>query len=109
MCSTCSLWQLVLPEYLTHIVETFVFLVAGEWFTVLLNAPLLAYNINRYVWEAPCPVKVSEQVKELHPTMQMGATDSKDPSSPSIRTLPLLQAPDMRGGPRNWQRWPPKR
>ncbi|KAF0311249.1 Protein cornichon [Amphibalanus amphitrite] len=43
-----SLNPLVLPEYFIHLVFNFVFLVAGEWFTVILNVPLIAYNINRY-------------------------------------------------------------
>ena len=42
-----TLFQLVLPEYFVHIVFNFVFIIAGEWFTVLLNVPLIAYNINR--------------------------------------------------------------
>lgn len=43
-----SLNPLVLIEYGIHIGINVVFLLAGEWFTVLLNVPLIAYNINRY-------------------------------------------------------------
>jgi len=43
-----SLNPLVLPEYFIHIVFNFMFLLAGEWLTLLLNVPLIAYNINRY-------------------------------------------------------------
>ena len=42
-----NLFQLVLPEYLIHIVFNFIFMLAGEWFSVILNVPLIAYNINR--------------------------------------------------------------
>jgi len=44
-----SLNPLVLPEYFIHGGFTFLFLCVGELFTVLLNAPLVAYHINRYM------------------------------------------------------------
>lgn len=43
-----SLNPLVLPEYLLHIFFNILFLVAGEWFSLFLNIPLIAYHINRY-------------------------------------------------------------
>ncbi|KAG1654510.1 Protein cornichon 1 [Nymphon striatum] len=43
-----SLNPLVLPEYLLHLFFTVMFLFAGEWLTFILNAPLVAYNVNRY-------------------------------------------------------------
>ncbi|CAM1297219.1 CNIH1 (predicted) [Pycnogonum litorale] len=43
-----SLNPLVLPEYVLHSCYTVLFLFAGEWITVILNLPMLAYNINRY-------------------------------------------------------------
>ena len=42
-----SLNPLVLPEYLLHILINILFLFAGEWFSILLNAPLIAYNVHR--------------------------------------------------------------
>ena len=44
-----SLNPLVLPEYILHISFNILFLFAGEWFTLLLNIPLIAYHINRYL------------------------------------------------------------
>lgn len=44
-----SLNPLVLPEYFMHVVFCVLFLGAGEWVTVLLNAPLIAYHANRYM------------------------------------------------------------
>ncbi|CAG7834995.1 unnamed protein product [Allacma fusca] len=43
-----SLNPLVLPEYGIHAFFNILFLISGEWFSLLLNAPLLAYHINRY-------------------------------------------------------------
>ena len=37
----------VLPEYILHILFNFLFLLAGEWFSIALNAPLIAYHIHR--------------------------------------------------------------
>lgn len=44
-----SLNPLVLPEYFIHILFTFLFITAMEWFTVLLNIPLIIYHIRRYI------------------------------------------------------------
>lgn len=44
-----SLNPLVLPEYFIHILFNLLFLFAGEWFSLLLNAPLIAYHVYR--WE----------------------------------------------------------
>jgi len=38
----------VLPEYLLHGLCVFLFLLATEWLSVVINAPLVAYHINRY-------------------------------------------------------------
>ncbi|CAN7995710.1 unnamed protein product [Ixodes hexagonus] len=43
-----SLNPLVLPEYLIHTLYNVLFLCSGEFFTLLLNVPLMAYHINRY-------------------------------------------------------------
>ena len=43
------LLQLVLPEYLLHGLCVFLFLLAAEWLSVIINAPLVAYHVNRYV------------------------------------------------------------
>lgn len=40
--------QLVLPEYLIHLLYNVLFLASGELFTLLLNLPLILYHINRY-------------------------------------------------------------
>ncbi|CAG0897962.1 unnamed protein product [Darwinula stevensoni] len=43
-----SLNPLVLPEYGIHIFFNLLFLFCGEWITLMVNIPLIAYNINRY-------------------------------------------------------------
>ncbi|XP_058802079.1 protein cornichon [Phymastichus coffea] len=43
-----SLNSLVLPEYVIHIFINFLFLISGQWFSLILNMPLIAYHINRY-------------------------------------------------------------
>lgn len=43
-----SLNPLVLPEYFIHILINLLFLLGGEWFSLALNVPLIAYHINRY-------------------------------------------------------------
>lgn len=44
-----SLNPLVLPEYLLHGLCVFLFLLAAEWLSVIINAPLVAYHINRFI------------------------------------------------------------
>ena len=44
-----SLNPLVLPEYFLHLFFNFLFLLAGEWFSLVLNAPLIGYHIQRYM------------------------------------------------------------
>jgi len=41
-------FQLVIPEYLLHLLFNILFMAAGEWFALCLNLPLIAYHINRY-------------------------------------------------------------
>ncbi|XP_065163688.1 protein cornichon [Atheta coriaria] len=43
-----SLNPLVLPEYILHIFFNVLFMAAGEWISLLINIPLIAYHINRY-------------------------------------------------------------
>ncbi|XP_031780147.1 protein cornichon [Nasonia vitripennis] len=43
-----SLNPLVLPEYGLHILINFLFLISGQWLSLFLNIPLIAYHINRY-------------------------------------------------------------
>ncbi|XP_031624652.1 protein cornichon [Contarinia nasturtii] len=43
-----SLNPLVIPEYLLHLFFNVLFLFAGEWFSLLLNIPLIAYHVFRY-------------------------------------------------------------
>merc|ERR1712000_624437 len=45
-CNTLN--PLVIPEYILHLFINLLFLFAGEWLTLLLNVPLIAYHINRY-------------------------------------------------------------
>lgn len=39
--------QLVIPEYLLHLFFNILFLLSGEWFSLLLNIPLIAYHVFR--------------------------------------------------------------
>jgi len=43
-----SLNPLVLPEYALHLFFNLFFLFAQEWFSLMLNIPLIAYHIWRY-------------------------------------------------------------
>lgn len=43
-----SLNPLVLPEYLLHLLFNILFALSGEWFSLFLNIPLIAYHVNRY-------------------------------------------------------------
>lgn len=39
--------QFVLPEMIAHAFLTLCFLLSGQWLAFLLNAPLVAYNVNK--------------------------------------------------------------
>ena len=41
--------QFVLPEMIAHAFLTLLFLLSGQWLAFLLNAPLVAYNVNKWV------------------------------------------------------------
>jgi len=43
-----SLNPLVLPEYFLHGFFTLLFLLCGQWVSLIINLPLLAYHVNRY-------------------------------------------------------------
>ena len=43
-----SLNPLIIPEYATHILINVLFLLAGEWLTLILNIPLIIYHINKF-------------------------------------------------------------
>ncbi|XP_058818585.1 protein cornichon [Topomyia yanbarensis] len=43
-----SLNPLVIPEYTLHLLFNLLFLFAGEWFSLAMNIPLIAYHIWRY-------------------------------------------------------------
>ena len=45
---TEPLSQFVLPENLAHAFLSTLFLLSGQWTAFLLNAPLVAYNANKY-------------------------------------------------------------
>ena len=51
-------WKFVLPENIAHAFLTTLFLISGQWTAFLLNAPLLAFNVNKYdmLSVAPCSV-----------------------------------------------------
>ncbi|KIL68811.1 hypothetical protein M378DRAFT_21735 [Amanita muscaria Koide BX008] len=39
--------QFILPEYGAHAFLALCFLLSGQWFALLLNIPLVAYNVNK--------------------------------------------------------------
>jgi protein cornichon len=50
-----SCLQFVLPENIAHAFLTILFLISGQWTAFLLNAPLLAFNVNKYeALSTPC-------------------------------------------------------
>jgi protein cornichon len=50
--------KFVLPENIAHAFLTTLFLISGQWTAFLLNAPLLAFNVNKYdmLSVVPCSV-----------------------------------------------------
>lgn len=46
-CTRPDALQFVLPEHIAHAFLTLLFLLSGQWVAFLLNAPLLAFNINK--------------------------------------------------------------
>ena len=50
---TNAILQFVLPEIIAHAFLTLCFLLSGQWISLLLNAPLLAINVNKYVMSRP--------------------------------------------------------
>lgn len=50
------LFQLILPEYLIHGIFSVLFLLAGEFLTVLINLPLDAFHIMKYMNRLVTPV-----------------------------------------------------
>jgi len=42
-------YQFTLPEMAAHAALTLFFLLSGQWIAFLLNAPLVAFNVNKYV------------------------------------------------------------
>ncbi|CAF1166224.1 unnamed protein product [Adineta ricciae] len=43
-----SLNPLIIPEYATHAFINLLFLFGGQWFTLFLNMPLIAFHINKF-------------------------------------------------------------
>ncbi len=43
----------IIPEAAVHGFLTFLFLINGYWIALLLNLPLLAFNVKKYVYSAP--------------------------------------------------------
>ena len=44
--------KFTLPEMAAHAALTLFFLLSGQWLAFLLNAPLVAFNVNKCVWHA---------------------------------------------------------
>ena len=57
---------IVLSEYIIHASLTLLFLCSGSWFTCLLNVPLVAHHVFRYMNR---PVVPSPGLFEWTPTM----------------------------------------
>lgn len=46
--TTLANFEFILPEMAAHLFLTVMFLLTGQWITLLLNIPLAAYNVNKY-------------------------------------------------------------
>lgn len=44
----------IIPEAAVHGFLTFLFLINGYWLPLILNLPLLGWNIKKYVWSCYC-------------------------------------------------------
>jgi protein cornichon len=40
---------LIIPEYGIHFIMNVLFLIGAEWITLLINMPLIAYHINKFL------------------------------------------------------------
>jgi hypothetical protein len=63
--TTVTLVQFVLPEMIAHAFMTTLFLLSFQVIAFLLNAPLLAYNVNKYVWSLSSPPKFRPTLPSL--------------------------------------------
>ncbi|KAF0749670.1 protein cornichon-like [Aphis craccivora] len=43
-----SLNPLVIPEYILHFFTNLLFLFGGQWLSIAINVPLMAYHISKY-------------------------------------------------------------
>jgi len=41
------LFQLVIPEYILHFLSNILFLFGGQWLSIVINIPLMAYHIEK--------------------------------------------------------------
>jgi len=61
--------QFVLPEMIAHAFLTLCFLLSGQWIAFLLNAPLVGYNVNKWVFESLSRgARQGSSSHRLHPT-----------------------------------------
>jgi hypothetical protein len=49
----------IIPEAAVHGFLTFLFLINGYWVALILNLPLVAYNVNKYVTPSACVASYS--------------------------------------------------
>ena len=52
----------IIPEAAVHGFLTFLFLINGYWMALILNLPLLAWNIKKYVAPEPLPTTYILQI-----------------------------------------------
>lgn len=57
----------IIPEAAVHGFLTFLFLINGYWVALILNLPLVAYNVNKYVTPTACMVSPFGMVFETNP------------------------------------------
>lgn len=48
----------IIPEAAVHGFLTFLFLINGYWVALILNLPLVAYNVNKYVTPSACVASI---------------------------------------------------
>ena len=53
-----TLLQFVIPEHGAHAFLTLLFLLSGQWIAFILNAPLVAWNANKCVYQAQLCIEI---------------------------------------------------
>ncbi len=63
-CNTLN--PLIIPEYLFHAIIVILVLLGGDWFTTVLNLPLLTYHIKKYAITSDLLLFLASIISSIH-------------------------------------------